>query len=258
VLVAYFDESGTGDKHDAIAVGGFVGDAMRWETFSRQWRRVLDREGVSAFHATDLESGHGEFEGWDKKRSIKFRGQLLERLRGVVAYGVSAGLDKRHYREYVKGDDLRAKVGKDYTVCAVACVGITMEWAARSRLTEQIDFVFEDGPAVPKGELLAQIDQMRLKQPLIGPVTFGDKTTLPLQAADLHAYEGWKHFSNREVDGKIRDVRKSLEAMLRLGSDKIGGAWFEREGLRTVVEHKRQGREWTPFLTEAPPRPPVD
>jgi hypothetical protein len=44
--------------------------------------------------------------------------------------------------------------------------------------------------------------------------TFAPKSLEPLQAADLLAYETWKHVTNR-VLGHGRDVRKSLEDLMR-------------------------------------------
>src|SRR6266568_1718737 len=52
MLAAYLDESG-GTDTAVLAVAGLISTASQWEKFTREWRTVLESEGVRTFHASE-------------------------------------------------------------------------------------------------------------------------------------------------------------------------------------------------------------
>jgi hypothetical protein len=246
VFVGYFDESGTDPKQNVITVAGFVAKAKHWASFSKKWHQILKKRRVSAFHAADLEFPcHGEYEGWTRVKTIKLRQELLQRLEPVIAYGVAAAVDKRIYAELVVNEaDLPKKVGTPYSLCAAGCVSKVIVWAKRRGITEPIAFVFESRGG--QGELADWFDRVRPKENLLGPITFGDKTVLPLHAADFHAYESYKYFTNNVADGQLRPVRHSLKELLGLRNTtaEITGNWWDREALQNQIEHVRHATDY--------------
>jgi hypothetical protein len=68
--------------------------------------------------------------------------------------------------------------------------------------------------------------------------TFADKTKiLPLQAADLYAWQIYTLIKNNGMDGRPTKVRKDLKALLRW-QDQIDV--FHTERLQMYAEHVRQ------------------
>ena len=65
--------------------------------------------------------------------------------------------------------------------------------------------------------------------------SFGGKEILPLQVADLWAYESYKHMLNRIVSGPLRKVRYPYERLYRLRHEKYQTYW-DRENLAALLE----------------------
>jgi len=99
-----------------------------------------------------------------------------------------------------------------------------------------VSFVFEGG-AEGRGEvekMFAEAKDDPAWGPLLGTLEFRGKECLPLQAADIIAYEVWKQMVNQRVSGHIRDVRKSLYSIL---SDlSFEDCYFDRENLTELVK----------------------
>lgn len=79
VLKAFVDESYDG-KGDVYTVAGFISTPLKWDAFTRQWRRVLRKFHVRVFHMADLQSGEGEYKkGWDgEQKRIDFLTELTK------------------------------------------------------------------------------------------------------------------------------------------------------------------------------------
>ena len=80
VLVAYMDESGIHKDAAVCAIAGYVGSSEEWKKFEYRWKQILSREGVSQFHMSEFESGHGEFKGWSKGRKEQLLTNLLKTI----------------------------------------------------------------------------------------------------------------------------------------------------------------------------------
>jgi|HubBroStandDraft_4_1064222.scaffolds.fasta_scaffold195170_2 hypothetical protein len=76
VIRGYFDESYK-DKR-VYAIGGYIGRDRDWSRASRQWknRRLADR--IQCFHATDCESGYGEFKDLSREKRIQLKTDLIQ------------------------------------------------------------------------------------------------------------------------------------------------------------------------------------
>jgi hypothetical protein len=97
---------------------------------------------------------------------------------------------------------------------------------------EPVAFVFEGGGPEP-GAVSEYFDFARKHKPLVGPLTFADKSSLPLHAADFYAYEAWKFAENCVVEGQLRDTRKTLLAII--GLPNMDSWMFDKDGLADLV-----------------------
>jgi len=83
-LEAYMDDSGSHDGAPVSVIAGYFGGHRRWMEFEDRWRPVLERYGVSEFHAKpfwdrDKEGTRtsGEYKGWSNDRAESFLDELL-------------------------------------------------------------------------------------------------------------------------------------------------------------------------------------
>ena len=53
LLRVYIDESGTDKGAPVLTVAGYVAKPSQWQTFSKEWTRVLKPTGIKVYHATD-------------------------------------------------------------------------------------------------------------------------------------------------------------------------------------------------------------
>ena len=243
MFTAYFDESGT-HKNSAIVVAGYIATDEQWTEFRRNWSDLLQGEGVSHLHRTDLESFQKEFKCWDKSRQIRVIKQAQGIIKLRVNTGFASGLIKVHYDEIIK-KELRDEYGKDYyTFCVRDCLRHIVNWAIKYSQNKPIRYVFESG-AEGQSEVEAifqAIDKNEKDKALLrlSDWSFKDKLkVLPLQAADFCAYEMWKQMQNQIVNGKQRDLRKSFANLLKV---KHISNYFDRENLIELVEIRKSGK----------------
>lgn len=245
MLYAYFDESGT---HAArtITLGGFMGPEKRWRRFERKWSAELESERITACHMTDLESLYGEFKGWDKIRAVNFQKRLLSIIKEDAAHGISCGLVRADYEALVSKDadpELPKKVGTHYGICAAGCIALASRWREKKFPGEPIAFVFEDG--VRTGEVTDWLERTKKKGDLrIDSISFKSRrSTPPLQAADIHAYEAWKFMQDQiaVAGAPARDTRKSLASLFDMSLD---GRYWDRTGLARHIENVRTATDY--------------
>lgn len=146
-LNGYFDESERRDKPEQICVGGYLFKPTAYRQFCRQWRRdVLMFEGraFSAFHATDLVAGRGEYDGL----SIPDRVQILDRAVDAITTRMYAGVGVHFYvNEFIAAAPKNWPQGRGsiYSAACQACLHSTAFWMKERRNFDRILYVFERG-----------------------------------------------------------------------------------------------------------------
>jgi hypothetical protein len=192
----YLDESGTHTASEAVAVAGYIAPPGAWAQFEVEWRAALTDLGVEAFHMAPFSNRAGRYAWWPEEK----RRDGLARLIGIVndraLASVGVVLPVHLYDRLLTGT-ARERSGGPYGLAAVACA---MEVAEILRADEEAvaDYVFENG-ALGRGQL-AKVLRDNAGSPearnwsRIASVRFEDKRRyLPLQAADILAYELYKH-----------------------------------------------------------------
>jgi hypothetical protein len=114
VLKAFLDESGKDEPFCAVA--GYFGGENQWKKLGRQWTKVLQREGVTEFHAKNFWSRTKEFKGWADDRTAKFIDDLLKIIEGTAIYPVAGAVAFRDWdnlslneRRFLTGAAYRGK-----------------------------------------------------------------------------------------------------------------------------------------------------
>jgi hypothetical protein len=241
MFTAYVDESGAYKESPHMAVGGVIADAEKWKSFENCWREVLSDADVPYSHMKDFSQSKGPFSKWSSKEFEPLRRAFMKGLCDCivsnVAYTFGAIITRKHYEGLVPAD-LRKDMGSPYTFLGRYCIARVAVWAQDNSPTEPINIIFERGQPQAslrtQHNLLSANEQARTEYRL-GLLSFADKfdrkhpedTVLPLQAADLVAYELLKHwntlqeYSNRLVKDYIKpDLRRyPLKRLMELPKD---------------------------------------
>lgn len=220
VLRVYFDESGTHKGSGALVVAGYLANDRLWDRFDTEWSNLLRREGLAAFHMTDCENLRGEFRGWDESRRRRVVQTVTAIIRRCTWFRIAAAVN---LADYQSAASLLRDSLSPYSFCVNECLKRIRRWADERAVDSRIAYVFEQGSPF-QGDVndtmrMAMSDPGLKERYRIGSWVFSDKRDLlPLQAADVYAYECWKELTNRILvadPDQRRDRRKSLSELLR-------------------------------------------
>ena len=221
ILKCYLDDS---RQQRRSAVAGYMGSLRAWELFEERWRALLDSAPcpISEFKASAVRARRGGFSldhGWSEQSLNEFAIRTVETLSssvGIYGVGVASLLDRVERPE--DGALLDSLVLE--TCFRVALLSLTKlggEYGAQMGGLERIDFVLDEQPGLmgrmtdafeKARELVARDTDIPMK--LEG---FRDsKEVLPLQAADILAYETRKDLVNRTESPQ----RPRSRALIRL------------------------------------------
>jgi hypothetical protein len=241
MLTAYFDDSGTSPSNHVAAVAGYVGSVAQWERFNIEWKQLLSEFGVKAMHRSALESSKGEFFGWTSAKKIEFivRAQKIIKKRTYLPVG--SAVIKADFDEVIP-KRMREHAGGHFGWCVTETLALANRWAQNRKHADPIDWVFEAGTkGQPKvNEMfnrLYAIPEAR-KRLRINSWSFRDKSLLPLQAADVVAYETYKFVQNQVVDSGKFPVR--LSAIDLLGEKNEYLLMWDKKRLSRWVEENRK------------------
>jgi hypothetical protein len=269
LLRGYIDES---YNDQLFTLSCLMSDPSNWMWFESAWKKCLrfknkelrkqDRQQLSRYHAADCAALRGEFEGWTIPEQIAFTGDLLKvfdrRFQNVIAYSVPLKDFAREFPQAKKKNLLRD------------CYGVLLKFlmsemydqikTGREQLAKEhfamkavsIALIHDRGPF--ETALQAAFNHMKNDNTFGGRDYFttivpkGWEDCIPLQAADLVAYENFKD-SERRLTGRAKQ-RKPLQLLLTNGSFGGRSRYFSPEAirqLRTLVEERRKST--TPPVT---------
>jgi len=236
VIRLYLDDAGSEKKDVAFAMGGYIATEKRWAQFERDWRGALDDADIDVFHATDFFSRRGRYnkkgdryEDWPDHRHIKFAKRFTAIAESNTDAGVVRGVDVAAYSDLVLPESVfRVGTPHNRMVPRMFCVRTCLEWIARRwpdrPKKEPIVVILEEGPGV--GEVIDWCIWLK-RHTSWGAVyctfTPAPKSSLPLQAADLVAHEGWR-LLKETLAPTGRPPRRSLGRLLRRHGVDIGAS----------------------------------
>jgi len=202
MFTAYFDVAGN-SRDTVMSIGGLVSDVKKLKRFEVEWRRVLNREGISCFHMTDFVSSQGEFADWKvpehSYRRKKFIADLVTIATRYSNKSFGGALLIRDYNAINKKYRLREEAGFPYSLSGHYCVGLVRKWQKKNNVSKVL-FMFEKGDE-HQGDLtrLCESDG-------ITPLYPTKQDATPLQASDLlawrtrHGFEEAMKLSSRNVE----------------------------------------------------------
>lgn len=202
VFKIYLDESGIHDGSPVVTVAAYVARPKQWGAFTSEWRRTI--RPIKVYHAADAANCRGAFEGWTKEDVAALAKRALPIIPKHTRLAVAAGIQMDDYEAALKGrSHLKDLFGEPYGACLQWVLTIILRMKAEHGNREQIAFFHEQNNF--RGEAMrvysAVIERWNIGA--ISSFAFGSKEKyVPLQAADIYAYEANKRLRNPSASNR--------------------------------------------------------
>jgi hypothetical protein len=241
MLTMYLDESYSHAPKPLIyTVAGYLSEDSRWREFEKHWGAALSDEGLEYFHMSEFAQGIHNYQDWPEDR----RRRLLRKLHGIIHENTLADFSisvvVAAFDEIITPDIREGFGGKPHVFAAIGCLKSIAAWVDDNALAkeEKIFYIFEqgatDGTALPQVfERYFNDDRQREMYRLEG-FAFRDKKEMPLQAADVLAYENMLEM-RRLADPE--NTRKPRASMLNLERPESDWGYFGTLELLDLVVH---------------------
>jgi len=247
-VIAYLDESGAhGGPDDVFTLGGWVAQEKRWQRIEMVWDRWL---GSRVFHMVDFENRYGDFANWpNPKKRIPLIAALADSIQGNEAFGTAHSVHLEPFKAIMCPPDAQMHHVKRfaYGMLLTGCLNDIIFMFEPPR-GEQVSVICEECEGV-EGFASDMFESFKLQYNLdgrLGGLTFMPKAAFRgLQAADMLAYEAFKHITNTMVKAdQQRPVRKLFTALQ--AKKRLAIAYTLDENIR----------RWRAMYSELPAWPP--
>jgi len=203
MLGAYIDDSGSGNP-PAFVLAGWVSRDQFWETFSDQWQSALSAiPSIRYFKMHEAHRLEGEFRGWNEEVRDHKLESLLAVIKGHAIFGIHLAIPYAPY-QVLFTDKFARQLNRPYVLGFYFVMIELLGFLHLSQWPERADFVFDEQGidatyALAAYEMFTHFAPPELK-PLIGarPIHRTDFELLPLQAADLLAWQTRRFYAERE------------------------------------------------------------
>jgi hypothetical protein len=225
-FTACFDASGSESDQPCLAVAGFMATAELWIDFEENWLRRLRQDGLTYFRTSDFNSFTKEFakewKGNDKRRSDLIT-DLVQIIRSSVNMKFGFVVANKDIQAGMSEVARKAWHIRSYSLAGRTCAARIREWAQSWHARSLPEMVFEKGDP-GRYELEKLFEQSQLPAPIFKPkkdivdrkTGLVEKAFVPLQAADLLAYELFDPVRKIENDGYIKKIKKTIEELDRI------------------------------------------
>ena len=203
MLRAYMDASGKSDDPNSkmVTVGGAVASLEQWTQFETKWQKMLSDFGVSELHMKYLAHFKNEYETWTEDRRRSFLLQSIEIMNSHCEGYMGATMPLEIFESLT--EQQKALLNDPYYPCFLGCVTGAATCVMHLSPEEGIELFVSDEPGF-KGnaqkfwERCISDDAPPDLRIRLASLTLGlsPKRVLPLQAADLVAYEVNNHLTD--------------------------------------------------------------
>ena len=224
--IAYCDESEAPRIPRVYMVSGYLGSSLAWYDLRCRWQSALKEEGLltTGFHMYECESGDSPpYDAMDLDVRRHLQRRFIDIIRDTQLWGFACAIELQYYNKII--DKIKLSRRNHYDPY----------YLAFQYIVEEMSLALNDG-GIPKGEVISFIfdqnqkhqdkakdlyDSIKRSETLtyihrLGSLTFDSRLCqLPLQAADIWAYESMKHIREVKIIG--RPVRWQYNHLIRTG-----------------------------------------
>lgn len=244
MLTAYLDETGHPDDPNSKFVGmaGLIATDKNWKTFENKWKATLNKFNLPYFHMVDFAHSTSIFRSF-KRNEVRRRellSELMQAIRGAYALPFCSMFSMDIIRGYPKY--LQKEAGSPYYLAYMGCgVAIADLMSPMRGYGETIATVFAEQSefqhtAIKIYEVIKDVHPSGdlLESPVFKPM----KTFVPLQAADLVAYEAHKEADRRynRPSESPRWAWKELGEIVKLSAKNINPFMIKRTEIAIKIQ----------------------
>jgi hypothetical protein len=210
LLRAYLDEFDDYSNEECVCFGiqGLIGPVRAWHHVQCQWEDVLECNGISAYHATDLNAREGSFKGWSNYQKERLTAQLVGVIKANAEQfrllGSGVVMSSFNYLPEYRCRHLR----NPYFTAALSVMLDATRFSHSEYRDKPIEFVF-DQKAKHKQWIDSAYEGVLATKwgNLCAAKSMADhRLVSPLQVADLVAYEAEKYIAGRFRDPSAMDL----------------------------------------------------
>jgi Protein of unknown function (DUF3800) len=241
ILQAAVDDSGKGVK-PVFVLAGFILSAYQWSVFADHWQAILDAPPkIDYFKMKEAWHCHDEFARFSTtERDAKVK-KFVSLIMDYRPLAIKEVVEHELYERVFKGKLARG-MDHPYHLCAQNIIGTVLRYQYNNdwHINDKVDFIFDEQGK--ESEMIQQTWRFGLKilppvlKPLVGsrPMHKDEKTFLPLQAADLFAWQ-----VRRFYEEKYRGKEYSDPSWIALSSLKCAEDEWSEERLKKIVNGVR-------------------
>ncbi|MBS1982928.1 MAG: DUF3800 domain-containing protein [Bdellovibrionales bacterium] len=250
MLKAFVDDSGSGGDSPWVVLAGYVSTVQDWLAFEQDWVCALDTDPrIEYFKHAEAESLKGQFLGFTREARDAKIDALIKVIQNHVMLSIAARMRISDYNDVFRGwvpRDLDDPYYFLFTGIVLAAAGIERMYGHAS----PIEFVF-DSSEVYENPSMVFFRHMKHRYDHVSGANVAyrdDKKFVPLQAADLLAWEVRRNFCSTEPRRRHYDAaRQTLEPpFCHIVTKEL------LIGMRGAIEAKRIA------VAEATGTPPID
>ena len=200
MLKAFVDDSGSGGDSKWFVLAGYAGTVEQWDLFDSLWLEALNRHPrIEYFHAAEAESCRGPFQGWDEKQRNAKIDSLIDVIEQCACWSICARVRQSDYDEIIKGRVPR-KWDSPYYFLFQILIGSAVTIERLHGDSDPIEFVFDGNERFDKlsDSLVKTFYNREFFKGVVNVSYRDDKKFLPLQAADLFAWQTRRAYSVKE------------------------------------------------------------
>ncbi len=219
---AYFDESYSHTPEPLVyTVAGYISTNIEWKKFQKEWRIVLAKENIPYFHMVDFQACKPPYGDWSKEKRVRFLKSLHRTIHRRYRRSFAATVNIEDFESLAP--EQKEVLVNPHVFAATICMTMIGWWTAENLLHAPISYILEQGSKHDKQ--LRRLFQEELRDEdrgffRVGSFELRDKREkLPLQAADILAYETTKEVVRRVTTENPRSVRESIKNLGRVERD---------------------------------------
>ena len=238
MMTGYLDESA---NSDVVVCGGWIAMDRQWDKITPAWQeriayenRISAKRGLqplSRYHASYCANLKNEFREWTIERQIAFSKKLQDIMAArtsrtkcpkhekpvIFGWGMSIAEFRQEVKPNVSDTELKAIC---YTLCVIDCLKEIARVMEQYYPSERITFIHDRGDLAVSAQ--KAFEMVREKSPqFVGLMPGGWEDFVPLQPADMVAYDIFKRFNKRYAGAD--QIRKSLQRLVDQGTPIIAG-----------------------------------
>jgi len=216
----FVDDSGSEPQSPIFFLGGLISSAEQWAVFSDDWALALaEPPALEYFKMSEAASLQGQFakwRGWDETKRDDRLLTLARIIRRHVRLRVSVSIRHDLFQKYmmsVPAVERNLATDSPYVLLFTQMVTVAVLFAHKHGVRDACDFIFDEQGASGEEALrhwslykVALNGSIRRELfSLIGspPIFRDEKEFLPLQAADLYAWQARNHYvENHQVENQ--------------------------------------------------------